>query len=137
APSHPFEHRAHVTKGVTCVECHSDVARAGDTGPLHLPTTADCVRCHAKPHDMRECALCHGEPYVRGGAELAREHLRFEHRAHMPAVKGDCVRCHVEIASASPTALRPTMATCFGCHTHRDQWTTRDCDGCHVDLAAE
>jgi predicted CXXCH cytochrome family protein len=137
SPSHPFEHRAHVTKGVTCVECHRDVALAGDSGPLHLPTTADCLRCHAKPHDTRDCALCHGEPYVRSGAELAREHLRFEHRAHMPEVKGDCVRCHVEIASPRPEALRPTMATCFGCHTHRDQWTTRDCDGCHVDLPAE
>ena len=29
------------------------------------------------------------------------------------------------------------MASCFGCHEHQDQWTLRDCDGCHVDLPAE
>ena len=29
------------------------------------------------------------------------------------------------------------MASCFGCHAHRDQWTLRDCDGCHVDLRGE
>ncbi len=29
------------------------------------------------------------------------------------------------------------MATCFGCHEHRDQWALRDCGGCHVDLESE
>jgi hypothetical protein len=38
-PSHPFEHRAHVLKGINCVECHADVANAGETGPLSLTTT--------------------------------------------------------------------------------------------------
>jgi predicted CXXCH cytochrome family protein len=55
----------------------------------------------------------------------------------MPAVRGDCVRCHEDVSLDRPETLRPTMATCFGCHEHRDQWRTRDCDGCHVDLGAE
>jgi predicted CXXCH cytochrome family protein len=137
SPSHPFEHRAHILKGVNCVQCHEGVAAAGDSGPLHFPTTADCVRCHARPHDARACDGCHGESYVRGGVELARQHLRFEHTLHMPATRGDCVRCHVEVTESAPAAVLPTMASCFGCHEHRDQWTLRDCNGCHVDLAAE
>jgi predicted CXXCH cytochrome family protein len=136
-PSHPFEHRAHVMKGINCVECHAGVSTAGDTGPLHFPSDADCRRCHTKPHDERACSGCHGESFVRGAAELAREHLRFEHANHMPAVKGDCVHCHTAVAETRPEALRPKMATCFGCHKHKDQWTLRDCDGCHVDLTAE
>ena len=64
-PSHPFEHRAHVLKGINCVECHADVASAGETGPLHFPDDAVCRRCHEKPHDTRSCTSCHGEPYVR------------------------------------------------------------------------
>jgi hypothetical protein len=135
--SHPFEHRAHVDKGVHCLACHAGVATAGDRGPLHLPTSDECRKCHAKPHDARECGDCHGESYVRGGAELAREHLRFEHRSHMADVHGDCVRCHVGVGDARPTTLRPTMATCFGCHAHEDQWQTRDCDACHVELHEE
>ena len=135
--SRPFEHRAHVLKGVNCKECHADVGNAGETGPAHFPTTADCVRCHTKPHDTHDCTACHGEQHTRASAELAREHLRFEHAKHMPQVKGDCVRCHVEVAVEKPTAIRPAMATCFGCHKHRDQWAVRDCDGCHVDLGAE
>lgn len=137
SPSHPFEHRAHVNSGVSCVACHSGIATSGDTDPLHFPTRADCVRCHAKPHDARECTTCHGESHVRGAAELARQHLRFEHRAHMARVKGDCVRCHTEIAVPQAVALRPTMATCFSCHEHQEQWKVRDCEGCHVDLTAE
>jgi predicted CXXCH cytochrome family protein len=136
-PSHPFEHRAHVLKGVGCLDCHQGVAEAGEKDPLHFPKTADCVGCHTKPHDARTCDNCHGESHVRGGAELARVHLKFEHRTHMPAAQGDCVRCHVEIGVEKPEALRPKMAICFGCHQHEDQWRTRDCDGCHVELAAE
>jgi len=136
-PSHPFEHRAHVLKGVGCLSCHAGVPSAGDSDGMHFPVTADCVRCHTTPHDARTCENCHGEAHVRGGAELARRHLKFEHRTHMPAAQGDCVRCHVEVGVERPEALRPKMAICFGCHQHEDQWRTRDCDGCHVDLAAE
>jgi hypothetical protein len=136
-PSHPFEHRAHVLKGINCLQCHAGVQTAGEEGPLHLPADATCVRCHEKPHDPRACGMCHGEAYVRGAVELSRRHLRFEHSRHMLAALGDCVRCHVEITDARPDAVVPKMATCFGCHQHRDQWTLRDCNGCHVDLAAE
>jgi len=135
--SHPFEHRAHVIAGVSCVSCHAGMATSGDRAPLHFPATADCVGCHAKPHDSHDCATCHGEPHVRASAELAREHLRFGHDKHMARVKGDCVRCHSEVAVAAPVALRPTMATCFGCHEHQDQWNVRDCDACHEDLQDE
>ena len=135
--SHPFEHRAHVTRGINCVVCHEGIALAGDTGPIHFPADSVCRGCHTKPHDENACNACHGESFVRQGAELAREHLRFEHRTHMAGVKGDCVRCHVGVAEKQPTELRPKMATCFGCHEHQDQWNLRDCDGCHVDLEGE
>ena len=59
--SHPFEHRAHVDKGINCVVCHEGVERAGDTGPLHLPSDAQCRGCHTKPHDEGSCRGCHGE----------------------------------------------------------------------------
>ncbi len=133
-PSHPFEHRAHVLKGINCVECHEGVAAAGEVGPLHFPSDSVCRRCHEKPHDERSCSGCHGEMYVRDAVELARGQLRFDHRRHMRAANGDCVRCHMEVTETRPDAVLPKMATCFGCHEHRDQWTLRDCDGCHVDL---
>jgi hypothetical protein len=136
-PSHPFEHRAHVLRGINCVECHEGVAAAGETGPLHFPSDSVCRRCHEKPHDERSCSGCHGETYVRDAVELARGQLRFDHRRHMRTANGECVRCHVEVTETRPDAVLPKMATCFGCHEHRDQWTLRDCDGCHVDLRDE
>jgi hypothetical protein len=136
-PSHPFEHRAHVLKGINCVECHAGARGDDGTGPLHMPADADCLRCHEKPHDTRACRTCHGETEVREAVEIARGHLRFGHAKHMASAKGDCVRCHVEVAEARSDAVLPKMATCFGCHEHRDQWALRDCDGCHVNLAGE
>jgi hypothetical protein len=134
---HPFEHRAHILKGINCVECHAGVASVGAASALHFPSDATCRGCHTKPHDEHACSGCHGEGYVREGVELARGHLRFEHAKHMLPARGDCVRCHVEVTESRPTEILPQMASCFGCHEHQDQWTLRDCNGCHVDLAAD
>lgn len=134
---HPFEHRAHVLKGIACVECHRDIRSAGADGPLHVPDTARCVSCHTKPHDTRTCNDCHGEAHVRQEASMAREHLRFTHGAHLKRVDGQCVPCHNAIGKTDASTLRPPMAQCFTCHQHADQWTSRQCDGCHVDLPAE
>jgi hypothetical protein len=135
--SHPFEHRAHVFKGISCVECHAGVQATDDAESLHMPPDSACVRCHQKPHDARSCKTCHGEQYVRDAVQLAREHLRFTHAKHLLATAGDCVHCHVEVTEPRPDAVLPKMASCFGCHQHRDQWALRDCNGCHVDLEAE
>ena len=62
---HPFEHRAHILKGVSCLECHSGIASAGDVGPLHVPETATCTKCHEKPHDTHDCNGCHGAAHTR------------------------------------------------------------------------
>lgn len=134
--SHPFEHRAHLTRGISCRECHAGIQTAGDEGPTHFPSAATCSKagCHEKPHDTNRCDNCHGEPQTRGGAERARETLRFAHAKHVPQLKGECVVCHVGAGEVRPDHLRPAMATCLGCHQHRDQWRARNCDGCHVDL---
>ncbi len=131
-----FEHRAHVLKGIACTTCHQGMTTAEDTGPLHLPGTEVCVTCHKQPHETRDCANCHGSPFTRVGAMEARNHLTFSHKRHMKEVRGNCVRCHSEVGGEAQV-LRPAMATCFGCHQHKDQWESRDCDSCHVDLPAE
>ncbi|MDB4946948.1 MAG: Cytochrome c family protein [Labilithrix sp.] len=132
-----FEHRSHVLNGVSCLDCHSGIMAAGEEGPLHLPTDATCRKCHQKPHDEHSCTGCHGTPHERASAENARVTLRFEHRKHMSAANGQCIRCHVKIGDPSPDTLLAPMATCFGCHQHEDQFAMRTCDGCHVDLPGE
>ncbi len=135
--AHPFEHRAHSNAGIDCLSCHQGIARAKDEGPLHLPDDATCVGCHQKPHDPRPCSGCHGQPHTREEDRLARDHLRFSHDKHVPKLGGQCVPCHAAAGKEVQTTLRPPMAQCLGCHTHKDQWKTRDCEGCHKDLPAE
>ncbi len=132
-----FAHRAHSLKGVACLECHEGIASAKDDGPLHLPGKAKCLECHKKPHDDGECSGCHGVAHTREEDRLAREHLKFAHAQHVPKVGGQCVPCHTAAGETVQTSMRPTMAQCFTCHEHKDQWTTRACDGCHVDLPKE
>jgi hypothetical protein len=132
----PFEHRAHVLEGINCNECHVGIQQAGETGPLHFPSTADCVACHEDPHDPDTCSNCHGRARNRHAAEMARKHLRFSHATHIEEGAGDCVRCHVNVTTDSDY-VRVKHPTCFSCHTHKGQWDTRDCGGCHVDLPGE
>lgn len=132
----PFEHRAHVINGVNCLECHAGIKQAGQTGPLHIPTTARCVECHQDPHDTNTCSDCHGRARNRHAAEVAKKHLRFAHDEHMEAGVTECVRCHTSVTVDSDY-VRVKHPTCFSCHAHKDQWDTRDCGGCHVDLPGE
>jgi len=129
----PFEHRAHVLKGINCGTCHVGVTKAGETGKDHLPGTAKCMSCHKKPHNTSDCRNCHGSAFARERVAMARKYLRFKHSSHMPRVKGNCVRCHSDVAKKSMTLL-PRMATCFNCHPHKDQFKVRNCNNCHINL---
>jgi hypothetical protein len=126
-----FPHRAHVLAGVTCTRCHAGLAR--DDGPLHLPDTAACVTCHAKPHDARPCLDCHAAPGALDELADARAHLVFDHAKHAGATSGDCMRCHVGVAEGD-AHLRPPMVTCFRCHDHDAARDARRCDACHKNL---
>ncbi|HEY1959355.1 MAG TPA: hypothetical protein VGH28_27280 [Polyangiaceae bacterium] len=135
--SRPFEHRAHVLKGIACTQCHEKIRTSTRESALDLPNTARCVSCHEKPHDTHECSTCHGESSAREEAELVHAQLRFDHGSHQRATGGDCARCHQGVANDATARLLPKMATCFGCHKHRDEWDVRKCDGCHVNVSAE
>ncbi len=136
-PSRPFEHRQHVLHGVACTECHAGIATSTHDSPMHEPTTKECKSCHQKPHDNHECKNCHGESSTRQEAELIHSQLRFDHQKHMARVHGDCARCHEGASAKSASTLEPAMATCFGCHEHQNEWNVRNCNGCHVNIAAE
>lgn len=133
----PFEHRAHLLKGIACTNCHKGVMTSVDDGTSHLPSSDTCKSCHTKPHDTRECSTCHGSPRLRAELALAKEHLRFDHKKHVAASNGACIRCHARAGDSPSQALLPPMAACFGCHHHENQFELRTCDGCHIDLPKE
>ena len=132
----PFPHRAHVLKGIACVQCHAAAAASVQTTPADFPAPASCVTCHTQPHDTHNCADCHGRQQDRDGAVQAKLHLRFSHRDHAATTPGRCTRCHNSVL-AGDGPLRPTMATCLSCHEHRTAWATRSCSPCHLRMEAE
>lgn len=140
SPAHLFEHRAHVLAGIACVRCHQQVARpaqaSASPATLDLPATSTCVACHQKPHDTGTCIDCHGLAQNRQALTEAKLHLRFDHASHNATGGGQCVRCHTNIADPA-VPLRPGMASCLGCHEHRQEWDSRRCDGCHRNMEAE
>lgn len=132
----PFAHRAHVLEGIACVTCHEKVVQSEAATALDLPTSDTCVQCHSTPHETAPCGRCHGQERMRERAQAAKAHLRFSHQAHVDVATGVCTRCHGGIA-AGDGPLRPTMASCFTCHEHSTEWTTRDCNACHRDMVGE
>ncbi len=133
----PFEHQAHVSKGIQCTKCHSGISTAGDSGGLHIPDAQSCTDgCHEKVHDTNDCTKCHGLAETRIAALAARENLHFDHAIHLTRTKGQCVKCHVD-AQTSDSHLRPPMGACFGCHVHAEEMIDRKCYGCHVDMEQE
>lgn len=135
-PARPFEHRAHVVRGIACVKCHAQVARSDAHSPLDLPPPSTCTSCHQKPHDTSPCGNCHGREADRHAVADAKQHLLFSHAGHAAKVTKDCTRCHNTVLQGDGS-LRPTMATCLGCHEHSQQWAARQCLPCHRDLEDE
>ena len=134
----PFEHQAHVAKGISCTSCHTGISQAGDASQLHIPGSKSCTEglCHQKVHDTNDCQQCHGLAETRIAAAAARENLHFDHSSHLQRTKGDCVKCHVD-AQTSDSHLRPAMGACFSCHEHAEEMQDRKCYGCHVDMERE
>lgn len=59
-PDHvQFDHAAHVQAGVSCTECHSNVAEMREVTQKRPLNMSDCVDCHRQTNAPTECAECH------------------------------------------------------------------------------
>lgn len=130
----PFSHRVHVTtKRLSCLVCHSEVARSSRAG---IPPLQTCMLCHQR--------IIRSYPYIA----LLREHFRenrpvvwqrvnwvpefvyFNHSVHIQ--RGlDCSLCHGEVSLMDRvvTAHKFQMGFCIGCH--KKNRATHDCFTCH------
>lgn len=54
-----FTHKPHVRAGVTCTECHGDVARMVQVSRVTPLTMGWCVKCHRDRGAPDDCATCH------------------------------------------------------------------------------
>jgi hypothetical protein len=127
----------HLARDTGCLECHGAIDRpANDPRPLDPRAGhAECRRCHKEVDDAARCALCHTHPERAAVPELADRGLSFSHGRHLERVKGNCVRCHLEIPDAETVAeaVTPSMSSCTSsCH---GEWLQDlKCRECHRDL---
>jgi hypothetical protein len=54
-----FTHQPHIRAGVTCAECHGDVAAMVQVEKATPLTMGWCVNCHRDRGAPDDCATCH------------------------------------------------------------------------------
>ena len=138
-----FPHRLHLAslecggpgqpECLSCTSCHADETAAGH---WTAPAPKNCASCHSKDTHVFARSTRPPEAPLPDGKRIV-----FEHERHLsqPELKGQCVKCHagaVGLEGGAP--LFPPMATCTGCHHHREQFETNVCTTCHraADLRA-
>lgn len=130
-PAFVFPHLPHVEGDVACVNCHASV-----NGATQLDSRVRHVELITTPSKEKACKDCHdSDPDIRVPARTAPFRLRFDHKAHVPRVKGDCRVCHRKLTEAGDKVdSPPPMAACTSCHNHQKDFATARCTPCHVDL---
>ena len=134
----PFNHAAHLDRGLDCASCHATAEKEASAG---MPSKDDCMTCH------EEIDKEPGRPKVKTVAwfldELGRPawsrftkqdaEVKFTHAAHA-AKQVQCAACHAGIAK--DTGLVPSgpqrMASCTSCHELTR--AKNDCATCHTEL---
>lgn len=138
-------HDKHKAAKVECLACHEAVYDSKLLGDKVSPTEKTCMQCHKEK--QQECSMCHTD--VKARTELKRvveqakpgtlptkeSELKMGHAGHIERVKEDCAACHKELPNPLRQASQaPTMATCLGCHEHKQQYDAGQCRQCHTDL---
>jgi hypothetical protein len=54
-----FSHRAHLTSGNTCAECHGPVAEREQLHREGDISMGGCMACHSKKKASNDCSFCH------------------------------------------------------------------------------
>ncbi len=133
-----------------CQTCHAtgDTPDRGVPSQVHPPfSQVTCVDCHAKPGQVvfegyvkgfmaepervaGNCLRCHPTVARRTdqqGFKFNSQSIAIDHRAHLER-GATCVTCHSNVAHdlEVPQTNRPTMASCYSCHSRSDS-----CTRCH------
>ena len=130
----PFSHRVHAhVKRISCILCHSEVARSSRAG---IPPLETCLLCHQRvirsyPYVARERGhFRENRPVVWERVNWVSEFAYFNHSMHIQ--RGfDCSQCHGEVSLMDRvvTAHKFEMGFCITCH--KKNGATHDCFACH------
>lgn len=134
----PFNHEAHVVRGVSCLDCHEGAEKEVKAG---MPTKAFCMNCHEdldkekdKPLEKKVAWFLGPDGEPRWSAYgRQKEEIRFSHAAH--AGKTACGACHGDMDKN--TGLLPQgpqrMSSCIACHQEKAP-AKLECSACHTSI---
>ena len=130
----PFSHRAHVSKGLACKECHT-MPEPGEQAAF--PSASKCMACHMTVAKDRTAIVKLKEFYKNQVAipwkRIYRvpEYVVFSHKTHVGKAQVGCETCHGPVQQRDVIRKeKPTsMAACIDCH--KDTGASVACDYCH------
>ncbi len=130
----PFSHRAHVSIGLKCVECHRSAATANAAG---MPPVDFCMRCHISVKKDSPAIAALAQHQKDGKAvEWVRlyrlpDFVYFSHRRHYTKARIACAACHGEVGAQGVLSKEKSIAmpACQACHDARK--ANNNCDVCH------
>jgi len=104
----------HVTKNITCVNCHGDMKAVGNTARRPWIDEPSCKQCHqsrkpkfefeqpgklfkdSKGHGGVHCAACHGPQHATGPAVTPPDNAQAILQQGSAGVIKDCTVCHTK-----------------------------------------
>lgn len=130
-----FDHRSPQHDRMPCLLCH--VRTAGSTTPK-LPGHTPCAGCHVQQfadNTSAICSICHTATGLKRFPPLRSFNVMFNHAMHTRQT--NCVSCHEQSrggAGLSVPSGASAHASCFSCHTPRNEIGGRNigsCGTCH------
>lgn len=117
-PEVRFAHGVHAKAGVTCVQCHGDVAPTAAVPATVRVSKKRCLECHAQRRVRDDCAACHRRwnpavPPATHTAGWLGTH-GWPVRAESDAIADDCSLCHTQSSCAACHQTEPPRS-----HTHQ------------------
>ncbi|HNF96443.1 MAG TPA: cytochrome c3 family protein, partial [Pseudomonadota bacterium] len=127
-------HSVHSKAKIDCVVCHEPIYDAHDMKGDFFPKESKCLECHEDNKKKGECGFCHSDPIRPTSYRRTPSTLKLSHAKHIEQTKEDCTRCHKTLSEKGQPGTPPTMESCFGCHTHKQEYEQGSCGTCHKDL---
>ena len=130
----PFSHRAHMSAGMACKNCHP-VPEPGDFATI--PETAKCMTCHAtikkESEAIRKLAefQSQNKPVPWRRVYRIPDYVFFSHKEHLERAGATCETCHGPVRERDVMRKETdiTMAGCMDCH--RAKQASIACTYCH------
>ena len=129
----PFSHKQHVAAGLSCKDCHVNVAKKERAG---LPDAERCMLCHmaikTDSPAVQKLARIHQDGKRLDWVRVYRvpDFVFFSHANHVKA-QVECASCHgpVEKRDVLAKEVSTSMITCMNCHVAKK--ASISCHLCH------